>query len=408
MPSWLKIATWLLLASLATLGFKKPTLWLVFNWNDLFLMASLVAFSIAAIRKEITVSVPRTLVKAFLLGLATIGIGSLISFFAFNVTAPIAPMEYARIVASLAICLEIVILGRAQSTFWKKALIAVTFPTLIFMGLMYAPASIRAFVMDDSQGRFSGLLFDPNYFASFMILPAFIWSWFTASNFFKRRWLLGVLSLIGCILSCGLILWSGSRGGILGLALGLITLIIMTVRKLSLQQAAVLIMLILVGVGGFWLLMPQSAKNHMAMRLDNLIHHSDQGTTLQLGAKQNRISIWKSAIGEIKKNPLGYGPGYHQTANLIGDEHDEHRVAHNTILQMILTGGWLLLVLCMIGLGWMVTDAWHAAIPFGPWHFIFAAGIALAGVGCFLDSLWSRWVWVTLGLLIVLRHTKNP
>lgn len=407
MPSWLKIASYLLLASLATLGFKKPTLLWVFNLNDLFLMASFVFFLIAIFKKEIILAIPRKIAWGFFIALASMVVGTLISIIFFHAVAPIAAREYGRIIADLIICLELYVIATHHQLFTKQALVAIAIPSVLLPFLMYVPHSWLLFLLDESQSRFSGFLFDPNYFASFQILPTFILAWIAYQQPFGKKLWLSAIAFLLFVVSVGSIVWSGSRGGIIGLLIAMIFLIFFLVKKNPLLKAFFLTALLIIGCSASFFILPKKGQEGVQIRKEQIVQLDAPRPVLHLVAHQNRFSIWESSLREILRSPLGYGPGYHQTANLHGDEEDYHRVAHNSVLQIILTGGIVLLVVVGVGLIYFIRKLPLLSVSLGEVHYLVSALIGIVAAGLLLDSLFSRWLWVCLALIFALIYYRS-
>jgi hypothetical protein len=427
MPSWLKIATWLLLGSLATFSFKKPTLfWQNANINDVLLALSTLCFIIAWYKKQIRFALPKWSIVCIALIIATQLIGTFVSLFHFGVFAPDALREYSRIAAALIVAIEVYTIGVTIARFVRHALIALVLSSIILPIIFYLPAHALRFFLDESQTRFSGFLYDPNYFATLQLLPAFILLWFSFDRSAARSILMRGASFILFAYSVSSIIWSGSRGGVFGLVVGLGVLGLFFLWKLPFRRALALITLIIAGCMFAYVLAPRIGKHDIAARAQTIVAKTNSSSPIahslqknrilkkvaapvaRISGQQGRFVIWQSAWGEFKKNPFGYGPDYGNNADIVGDNNDHHRVAHNTLFQMLLTGGIAFFGICIVALYVFLKRIIRYRGTLGEIHYLTASLIGIGAAALFLDSLWSRWIWITIALIAVLLHSKRP
>ena len=407
-PSWLTTATYFLLGSLLTLSFKNPPLWGSFNVNDLLLIISFVCFLIAVQKKQIVVTIHKKIIYGFLIALASLILGTLISFIFFHAYAKVALNEYARIIADLIICCEVYCIGVHDTTFVKKAVIAIIAPSLVIGILIYSPPSLLAFALNQSS-RFSGFLVDPNYYASFQILSSILLLWVMSQYQSGKNILIAFIAFILFTCSVASVIWSGSRGGIFGLAVGILVLIAFMFWKQSFKKAFVCAFIIIIGCTVSLFIIPNKGRHEIASRakvIQTPTTETSRLSVIPFTGRQDRVNIWQSSLRTIAKNPFGYGPGYYQVTDIGGNSNDHHRLAHNTLLEIILMGGFELLVVISIGLYVLGKRIVLSSLPIGELHYLSAALIGILGSSLFLDSLPLRWIWVTIGLLLAFVH--NP
>lgn len=412
MPSWLKIATWLLLVSIGTMFIKKPSIFFPVNINDIFLLLSFISFSIAVYKKELSISFSKKTLVLLGMGVGTLIVGSFISIAFFGVFTVGALIAYMRIISVLILFIEAYSITRNDPTFASKALFALAISSVFLPLMFYSPLSIRTFFLDNSLHRFAGFLVDPNYFASFELACSAILFWFAVKPSTSKNGLLPkFFYFILFAYSIGSILWSGSRGGFFGLIIMLVTIIGFLLWKLPLKKSIVFILILLVGCVAGYGVLPSSAKYSVALRIHNIQnpYYAPPGQDpflVKISGQQNRIAIWKSAVHNIIRNPLGYGPSYHETATIQGDPAEPHRVAHNTILEILLTGGIGLIVTLTVALYWLFKgiyrDSWSDEL-----FILIPILIGLFATGLLLDSLWSRWIWLVLALIAAISSRRK-
>lgn len=441
MPSWLKIATWLLVASLATFSFKKPTFfWQNVNLNDLLLAASFACFIVAWFKKQIDVSFNKWILAGFVAAFATQLIGTTISVTVFGVFAPDTLREYARIIAAYIVCLEVYTIAKQNHGFVKTALYALAASSVLLPFMIYAPQSILPFFLDESRTRFMGFLYDPNYYATLQILPAFILLWISFQRTRDRHWTISVTAFLLFSLSVGSIIWSGSRGGVAGLAVAAMVIIGFILWKLPWKTASVYTLLVIVGCTMGYKLMPDHGKQNITARAQTIIvatvpepikpnamtsistssTASGSASPIQLSvlkkimtplfkltAQQGRFPIWANAWKKFLDNPFGYGPGYGNVVDIQGSYNDHHRVAHNTALQILLTGGIILMIIVAMGIFVLGNTVLAFRGPLGEIHYLVAALVGIVIASLFLDSLWSRWIWIIVALIAAISHNYS-
>jgi O-antigen ligase len=158
--------------------------------------------------------------------------------------------------------------------------------------------------------------------------------------------------------------------------------------------------IILCACSASFFLLPSVAKNNIIYRIQNISEITTSQPLSGLTAGQGRGGIWKNAISSLQKNPLGYGLGYHEIADINGDGLP-HRIAHNTLLQILLTGGIPLFLLSILGIYTVTRKVLTAPVSFSVRYYLFSGLIAVSVGGLFIDSLLTRWIWVMIALVIL-------
>jgi hypothetical protein len=229
-----------------------------------------------------------------------------------------------------------------EDTFFYKKVIA-----MIALGIS---ASIVAYILapfvgwapflDSSYVRFGGFFHDPNYYATYLILPLLISFGIPFTSHSKMvRLLTALLSSFGI----ATFLWSGSRGGMLGLVAAGICFGIVTIRYKIIPAKKFFGLLIAISVCSL-VFLPSVAQDHILNRTRFLTQ-----STNSLIDGQERFLLWKQGIHAVLENPFGYGPSYDLTGMIKSSFGDSARV-HNTFLEILLSGGILLFILVVIGL----------------------------------------------------------
>jgi O-antigen ligase len=260
--------------------------------------------------------------------------------------------------------------------------------------------------------RFSGLLIDPNYFTNFQIIPTLLLLFFIMKN--DVEIINKIILYIFFVLSISVILWSGSRSGILGLLFAILLLFIFFIKFAKINNVKIFSVLLLVMISfplGF-LAIPKISTPHEQGQTQSLnqtsinkiipkIRIETFSKPSNLVSGQGRLNIWNNSTSFILKNPLGYGPGYNQIINLQGDG-GEHRVAHNFELELLLQGG----VLSFIFFNYLIIKLLMLYRKpyfknFNEIHALTAIMIGMLISALFLDSTPEKWIWVIMALIIV-------
>lgn len=399
------LSTAFLLASLATLSFKNPVLLWALNANDVFLLLSLGFLAIFAFLTKQSITFPRKALLVLFAVIASIVLGTVVSVTVFGVFPAIAVREYLRLFACIATLFLVWFFGKHTDRLMKRIILALAFPSLLLPFFLFSSQPLIFRFLDESKTRLTLFLVDPNYLASFLILQAFILIWITFAQPFGRKIWISAVSAILFSLTAGSILWSGSRGGVIGFLFSIILFLVFALWKLPFRKGVATAAVVVASLAGSYFILPDMARDNIVSRSGNIIDPTASNPFQKFASKQGRSEIWENAFMSIKTNPLGYGLGYHETTD-IREAGTHHRIAHNTILEAFLTGGivlGLVLAACLIVL---TKKTVFSKLPFSGVHYFFFALTGTLGSSLFLDSLLSRWIWVAIG--IVLAFLSHP
>jgi O-antigen ligase len=278
---------------------------------------------------------------------------------------------------------------------------------------IYIPEVSRYFLFQGN--RFEGLFNDPNYFVTFQVIPTLLVFYFILrenKNIKSRVFLFIILCF-----SVGLIIWSGSRSGLLGLIASFVTLIFLIAPKMTSRKLIGIVFLIIISFPIGFYLIPQESKNDVAFRIHKIQASPTTTTTTlstpvelipNIAANQDRLNIWKDSLYFIARDPFGYGADYNEIIDIKGDN-ESHRVSHNFELELLLTGGIGLFILINFGLLRLLTKAIRISRvqEFNERDILISILIGILISSMFLDSLASRWIWIIVALIIVYNEQKS-
>jgi putative inorganic carbon (HCO3(-)) transporter len=216
---------------------------------------------------------------------------------------------------------------------------------------------------------------------------------------------LGILALLGTSLYC--LLYTFSRGGYLGLLVGM--LVVGLLRMRSLLVVVTLVVL------GWQALLPASVQERITMTTSEA--DSAKGEQFDSSA-QTRIILWEDAIDLFKRNPVT-GTGF-ETYEFMGRV-GPYRDTHNYYIKVLAETGFVGIVL-YLALLWKLLKSgfdlfYRSMDPF--WRAIGLGFLALIFCAIALNFFGDRWtyqqvdgyLWVTLGCvirgLIIMKEDKN-
>jgi len=228
---------------------------------------------------------------------------------------------------------------------------------------------------------------DPNHVAVSLLLP---FSLFLSAALSARRPKLSshILPLVILLL---VVVFSGSRGGLLALALAAISLLIMHFRQYWWQEIKVIAFTV-VGAIAVWFLWP-----NLPVELTQRLVLADVVT----GGGAGRLDIWRTGMAAWWANPvLGYGFGGFGTVHTLWA--GCFKVAHNIYLQLLvelgLPGAVLLLIALILGLKPRATTSLERGAT---------AGLLAVLVGSlFLGTLNYDYLWLALMMVEIARRGK--
>lgn len=206
-----------------------------------------------------------------------------------------------------------------------------------------------------------------------------------------------------CIFACGLcavvVMKTGSRGGVLAMAAGVMVLI----AGMKRTHAAAVVLIMVLGIPAAWEYGPETFR----VRTASLLTISEDYTYT---ARSGRTQIWKRGLGYFLQNPvLGVGPGnfgtYEGRQNMDQGIGGAWLTAHNTFLQSFVETGLFggLLLLSALGSAMIATfRAWGQRVartnPLGYCPELLAATVAFTVGAVFLSHSYSYLTFFTLGL----------
>ena len=418
MSNTLKIATGLLLSSIATIFINGPMVFLFFKINDLLLFGSLVIFIVAILRRKIFSQQEKKLCVFFIIWLAVNVLGTLINFAIFkHLTWTPLMKEYGRMVACFLIFIEIATVSRYSNKFLKLVLYCLTLPSIILPIIYLIPQNTMHYLeyINGTKIRFEGLFENPNAYAQFMIIPIILLLFFILRSIIdnKKNLIVKLISFFLLCLSVGTILWSGSRSGIIGLVSSFIIFIFFLTRSNGIKMGFISLMIILFSfpIGYIILPNPTVAHEQVISRVTEIKTVGGDGITketrLFTGA-QNRSSIWRESLFYIIRNPLGYGPESYTNINIV-DNKSTHQGSHNIIFQLILDGGIFLLLYASIAIFKILyPNIINKEKTFKEKHILIAILLGIIVSSLFSDYLFVRWLWVILALIYSYTYVTQP
>ncbi len=430
-----KAAKIFVILSVAVL-FAKSLLVGPFKFDVFFILAAALCTIVALLRKELIVDWKklRPIGIAIALGVVATLLGSYISH---SLGYPLAwntiGSEYRILAGCLLIFSEIIILGYDDKAFLRN----VAYAFLASFLIVITPYVSVPFIGAITQGsnRFSGLIAS-DFYPTFMLLPTVLVFHFlvkaspTTRTAARAFFLFVLLSL-----SIGLIIWSGTRSGWLGLTGAILAYILIASRNARRPFGYFFcLMLVFVSASGVgYYLMPAHAKTDIRNRIGYIttapatvitmpvapgqspvlvpVQADNTVKTIPLidavSHNQDRLNLWMQGVSYIKKNVLGYGLNY---ANIINID-NSHSGVHSFPLELLLTGG-IVLFGCVSYLLWLCVRSFvryqvqNRATDIET--VLFAALIGFLICTLFLSSFLIRWFWIDLALLLAWQlHREN-
>jgi O-antigen ligase len=162
-------------------------------------------------------------------------------------------------------------------------------------------------------------------FAEANFLPAFIGAMLPLIGvlFFQPRWYGKVVCLVTGVFAVNTIILARSRGGLVGIGLGLIPAVLLAPKRFRMQVA---VGLIVAGLGGAYLMDPGFWG-----RMSTINRVEDERDA----SAQSRLDLWDISIRMVKDHPLGIGPGnWFQTVGRYNPGF-EGRDAHSTYFRCL-------------------------------------------------------------------------
>lgn len=259
--------------------------------------------------------------------------------------------------------------------------------------------AIGHFLLEAQDGeipeRWTGSFADPNYLAVYLCIPlsvAFATLWYATRS--RPR----VLAAVQSLLLIPVILSTGSRAGVLSLAVLIFIYLVVLMRSRARKRVqAVMWIAVPAAVSvalGFSILSELGIAEFWMRRfdVDRIVSSGGAG----------RVAIWKEALRIWSENWWGLGLG--NAKYIVGESFGRLRAMHNVFLQSLVELGLIGFILVTFFIGWavfrIVRYGWLAAgsrtgiLGFGP-----AALVVILG-GLTLDMLNVRYFWIILALAV--------
>jgi len=404
-----KISEFFLLASVSTLFIGEIPIIGSVKTSGFLLLISFLFFVIAICKKEINIFYEKQIIKYILLSVLFIIIGTISSFIIFKNVSHINTIKgYLYLFINFLIFTQIILLSKNNGALPKKILWCFLF-SLSQILFIYIPEINKYFLYNDY--RFNGLLSNPNYFSNFQIIPTLFLLFLLIDKNYKIIIRI-IISILFCF-SVGLIIWSGSRSGLLGLIMSLISLIVLIIPILPRKKLAGIVFLIIISFPLGYLIIPKISHDNIISRISDIQTRTtksgliESNTTVisvlnKVSGEQDRLNIWKNSLPFIVKNPLGYGNEYKDIIDIKGDGLD-HRESHNFELQLLLTGGIGLFLIINFALLKIVIESIKNCYKkkFNEMHILLPILIGIFVSSMFLDPLSFRSIWVIMAIIIV-------
>jgi O-antigen ligase len=184
------------------------------------------------------------------------------------------------------------------------------------------------------------------------------------------------------------VIQTGSRGGLICLALGVLVWAVGAGRTAGARLRGLAVGLFVLGVLGFGVLRSDMLRARML--------------AAEAGSLAGREHIYPAALSMISERPLlGWGPIENQfeIAARIGEEKKDRRDAHNIVLELMSSTGIFGTIPFLIGYLLCLRSAWHARR--GPVGILPLALMAVTFMGC-MSGTWiaSKILWLTLAIAL--------
>jgi O-antigen ligase len=196
------------------------------------------------------------------------------------------------------------------------------------------------------------------------------------------------------------IIQTGSRGGLICLALGVLVWAVGSGRTAGARIRGLAVGLLVLGVLAFGVLRSDMLRTRLL--------------AAEGGSLAGREHIYPAAVSMISERPiLGWGPIENQfeIGARIGEEKKDRRDAHNIVLDLMTSTGFLGAIPFLIGYALCLRGAWRARR--GPYGILPLALMAVTFMGC-MSGTWiaSKILWFTFAIALATgatapRHSRH-
>jgi hypothetical protein len=398
--------------------------------DSLSIIISFICLLVALYKKEITIpwqKIKPTLIALILIVFSTL-LGSIISYSKFDLI-PIDHIwtEWRILLGCLIIFIEIIVLGYKDFIFLKWVIYAFLTSFLVII-TPYFPDQFINYILEGSN-RFGGLIGSSNFYPTLMILPTMIILYFIIeTKFINYKYTKIILLFLILSLSIGLIIWSGSRSGWLGLGFTIFIFSLISIKN-SQQKIRKLCSIILITIFAClisFVILPTNAKTDITNRINYIITPENMpiinidGTVSQkivtnitiidsVSNNQDRLNIWENAIPFIIYNPFGYGLSYSEIINIRSGS-GEHSGVHSFPLEVILIGG----LLSLASITYLIVTRLISFVKYQIKNsttdievILISSFLGLLICSLFLSLLLIRWFWIELAILIIWQTNRE-
>ncbi|MBI5834450.1 MAG: O-antigen ligase family protein [Armatimonadetes bacterium] len=374
-------------------------------WLSLFLLVVPAALALCCVRLPARLS-------AVLVSLAALAIASCAS--------GVYPRAGWEATLWLTVWLGLLVVGyrTVRSAAQVDEALAVVVPAVALVSLVGALQALGklpimpAYMTEHGRTRVLSTLNHPNNLASYLALTLPLVLSAAGVAAVRRRWslLVGHLVIVLAMLLCGAATYS--RGGQLGIAAGLLTLVLCCAAAMRMRRrTAVLAVIVLAVVAGGCLASPLGHRFRLA--LAGIGHLGDD----------QRAGTWRAATAMVAERPwLGVGPGAFfvsfARAKAAGNHAELFTHAHNWYLHTAAEGGLPALALLLYLLAGAAQAAWRACRNgTGVTQRLTAAGLCAGTIGYAVAGLLdvstgvpavAVTAWLVLGMAWGLTESAQP
>lgn len=411
----------LVLASTATLFFRKEIFYL-FKPFEIGIAAALFCILVYALRhkENILKGTPDLGLWSTLFGLMLFwsALGAVNAYRIYGIADPVK-MVGGFFYLGVGMTAFLLILYYGQNVRFRKLMYVCLLSPLVVAPLLLIPAHAEAWGFLGDRIHFFGFHKNPTTFAFLAALACIILigKCLRADRIRKK-----IIPWIGVVLLLSLCLWTGSRASWLALALAYAYMALLTFRSATanhtlpskIRQLTLLFAGAALTLSVAFTILPHRTK---LMALDRIypqissyfpdadfLDRAPLGTTLNLILRsspslpyQSRQSLWPQALTLFVQHPLGLGPEYFRSAKeILQNDYPTH--SHNTILQILLTGGIGLLITCIFFL-WVIAKKISYAKHDNEWLILSGMLIASAVFLMIGEYFYiAPWTWIVAAL----------